>query len=75
MRAATLSIQPVASPHAHGGNSVSRTMFRVQLALVPATLYGFWLYGWPAVFLWSLTILSCVGFEALSLKLMGNPRI
>ena len=75
MRAATLSIQPVASPHAHGGNSVSRTMFRVQLALVPATLYGFWLYGWPAVFLWSLTILSCVGFEALSLKLMGSQRI
>ncbi len=75
MNHATLTAQPVASPHAHGGNSVSRTMFRVQAALLPATLYGFWLYGWPSVFLWLLTILSCLGFEALSLKLMGSPRI
>lgn len=71
----SITAQPVASPHAHGGNSVSRTMFRVQMALLPATLYGFWLYGWPSFFLWLLTIISCVGFEALSLKLMGSQRI
>ena len=71
----SITAQPVASPHAHGGNSVSRTMFRVQMALLPATLYGFWLYGWPSVFLCLLTILSCLGFEALSLKLMGSQRI
>jgi len=75
MTPATLTAQPVASPHAHGGNSVTRTMFRVQMALVPATLYGFWLFGWPSFFLWLLTILSCLGFEALSLKLMGVTRI
>lgn len=67
--------QPVASPHAHGGNSVGRTMFRVQLALLPATLYGFWLYGWPAFFLWALTVGSCVGFEALALKAAGQGAI
>jgi RnfABCDGE-type electron transport complex D subunit len=71
----TLTVQPVASPHAHGGNSVTRTMFRVQMALVPATLYGFWLYGWPSFFLWLLTILSCLAFEALALQMMGSPRI
>lgn len=65
----------IASPHAHGGNSVTRTMFRVQLALLPATLYGFWLFGWPSFFLWLLTVLSCLGFEALSLKMMGRQRI
>ena len=75
MNSATLTAQPVASPHAHGGNSVTRTMFRVQMALVPATLYGFWLFGWPSFFLWLLTILSCIGFEALSLKMMGVTRI
>ncbi len=75
MTPATLTAQPIASPHAHGGNSVTRTMFRVQMALVPATLYGFWLFGWPSFFLWLLTILSCLGFEALSLKLMGVTRI
>ncbi len=75
MTPATLTAQPVASPHAHGGNSVSRTMLRVQVALVPATLYGFWLFGWPSFFLWLLTILSCLAFEALSLKMMGVTQI
>ena len=75
MNPALIATQPVASPHAHGGHSVSRTMIRVQLALVPATLYGFWLYGWPAFFLWSLTILSCLGFEALCLRLMGGSQV
>ena len=75
MNIATLPGEAVASPHAHGGNTVGRTMVRVQLALVPATLYGFWLFGWPSFFLWLLTILSCLGFEALSLKLMGVTRI
>jgi RnfABCDGE-type electron transport complex D subunit len=75
MSSVALTAQPVASPHAHGGNSVSRTMFRVQMALVPATLYGFWLFGWPSFFLWLLTILCCLGFEALALKMMGAARI
>lgn len=75
MNPTLIASQPVASPHAHGGHSVSRTMLRVQLALVPATLYGFWLYGWPAFFVWLTTLLSCVAFEALSLKLMGKSRV
>lgn len=75
MSSASLTAKPIASPHAHGGNSVTRTMFRVQLALAPATLYGFWLFGWPSFFLWLLTVLSCLGFEALSLKLSGVQRI
>jgi Na+-translocating ferredoxin:NAD+ oxidoreductase RnfD subunit len=75
MNPGAITALPIASPHAHGGNSVSRTMFRVQMALVPATFYGFWLFGWPAFFLWLLTILSCLFFEALSLKMMGVVRI
>ena len=79
MNSATRTVKPlvdkVASPHAHGGNTVTRTMFRVQLALLPATACGFWLFGWQAFFLWLLTILSCLGFEALALKMMGRGRI
>lgn len=74
MSTSSLTAPPIASPHAHGGNSVTLTMFRVQLALLPATLFGFWLFGWPSVFLFLLTVLSCLGFEALSLKLMGRQR-
>ena len=70
-----LTTAVIASPHAHGGNSVSATMFRVKMALVPATLFSFWLFGWPSFFLWAMTILSCLCFEALSLRLMGSRRI
>lgn len=64
---------PVVAPHAHGGGSVARTMFIVQAALAPATLYGFWLYGWPAIFLFLLTVLCCVFFEFFCLRLAGKP--
>lgn len=75
MNTSLLSLAPIASPHAHAGSTVSRTMFRVHLALLPAVFYGFWLYGWPSVFLFVLTLLSCLGFEALSLKMTGSLRI
>ena len=61
---------PIAhSPHAHAVNSVSRIMATVMLALVPATLFGFWLYGWPAVYLWAVALLAAGVGEAAMLKL------
>ena len=44
----------------------------VMLALVPATLFDFWLFGWPAIFLFALTVGACVGIEALCLRLAGK---
>lgn len=67
-----LSAAPIVAPHAHGGGSVTKTMLIVQAALLPATLYGFWLYGWPAIFLWLLTVLSCLFFEFFCLRLAGK---
>ena len=64
---------PAAAPHVYGGGSVTRTMLIVQAALVPATLYGFWLYGWPAIFLFLLTVVACVLFEFFCLRLAGKP--
>jgi electron transport complex protein RnfD len=60
------------APHVSGGGSVTRTMLIVQAALVPATLYGFWLYGWPAIFLFLLTVGACVLFEFFCLRLAGK---
>lgn len=63
----------VHAPHAHAPMSVARIMGTVMLALTPATLFGFWLYGWPALYLW-LTALAAAGLgEALALRLMGRP--
>jgi RnfABCDGE-type electron transport complex D subunit len=64
--------QTFASPHTHGGGQVRRTMFLVQVALAPATLFGFWLYGWPAFFLWGITLFSCLFLEFICLRLMGR---
>ena len=51
------STPPVAvAAHARRRNSVSRVMVTVMLALVPATLFGFWLYGWPSICLLLITV-------------------
>lgn len=70
-----LTAAPLASPHAHAPASVSAIMAKVMLALAPATLYGFWLFGWPALLLWTITVGSALLGEALSLRLAGRrPR-
>lgn len=61
---------PPASPHAHGGASIARTMRHVQLALLPATLFGFWLFGWPAVHLFVVTVGACLLTELVCQRLM-----
>jgi RnfABCDGE-type electron transport complex D subunit len=68
------AIRVFASPHAHGGGDIRRTMLLVQLALAPATLFGFWLYGWPAFFLWLLTLFFARIFEFISLRLKENAE-
>ncbi len=62
---------PVAAPHTTTRNSAARVMATVMLALAPATLFGFWLYGWPAVYLWLLTIGAAMAGEGLCLRLQG----
>ena len=61
------------APHAHSRTSVGRLMALVMAALVPATLFGFWLNGWPAVNLWLVTMGSAIAFEFFSLRLAGQP--
>ncbi|RTL49345.1 MAG: RnfABCDGE type electron transport complex subunit D [Rhodocyclaceae bacterium] len=63
----------VAAPYTYISKNVTNVMSWVMIALTPATLYGFWLYGWPAIFLWCLTILSTLAGEAFCLRLMGKP--
>ncbi len=62
-----------ASPHAHGARPVGQVMLLVMLALLPATLNGFWRFGWPAILLWITTLLSCLLAEALCRRLAGQP--
>ncbi len=63
----------ISSPHTHSGKSVQTTMLLVMLALAPATSFGLYLFGWPAINLFLATLLGCLLFEAISLKIMGKP--
>lgn len=63
---------PVSSPHAHGARPVGRVMLLVMLALTPATLAGFWHFGWPAVTLWCVTILSAILAEAFAARMVDR---
>jgi electron transport complex protein RnfD len=64
---------PVSGPYAHSAPSVSRTMVLVMLALLPATLFGLYIYGWPALNLFLVTVASAVLAEAVCLKLAAKP--
>ncbi|MEY4591549.1 MAG: hypothetical protein RIR18_444 [Pseudomonadota bacterium] len=64
---------PVAAPHTTTSNSPDRIMSLVMLTLAPATLYGFWLYGWPSIYLWLLTVSAAILGEKLCLRLMKQP--
>lgn len=71
-----MSEQAIASgPHAHSMASVTRAMALVALALTPATLFGFYQFGWPAVFLFFVTIAAAIGFEALCLRATSKPVV
>jgi electron transport complex protein RnfD len=63
----------VASPHAHAGVSIGRSMRLVMLALLPATALGLWQFGWPAVILFAATLSAAVAFEAGALVLARRP--
>jgi electron transport complex protein RnfD len=69
----SISIMKKSGPFAHGISSVQRTMFLVLLALTPATLFNLYLFGWPAILLFIVTVGACVAVEAACLSVAGKP--
>ncbi len=61
------------APHAHAPVTVGRVMATVMLALAPATLFGFWLHGWPAILLWLVALVTALATEALTIRLQDRP--
>ena len=64
---------PLSGPHTHGKEDTGSIMRLVMLSLTPATAFGLYQFGWPALFLWLVTISACVLFEAFSLWLAHKP--
>jgi len=63
----------LSSPHAHGGDSIRMMMFTVILALLPATLFSVYLFGWLSVLIIVTCMLTALLTEAVCLKLMKRP--
>jgi electron transport complex protein RnfD len=64
----------IAGPYAHAQTSIQRTMGLVMLALLPATLFGFWQFGWPAIFLFVATVGTALLAESVCLRIAGKPQ-
>ena len=58
------------SPHAHSGDSVRKIMLTVIIALMPALAAAIGLFGWDALRLTGVCVVSCVAAEAATRKLM-----
>ena len=62
------------SPHVHGSDSVSRNMYGVCIALVPALIASLWFFGLGAAIVLATSVVSCVFFEwAITKFLLKRP--
>lgn len=62
----SLYISP--SPHIHGGDSISKNMYGVLIALIPAFLVSLYYFGLGALIVTVVSVVSCVLFEYLIQK-------
>ncbi len=69
----TTAIQTRSGPFTHTANTVQKTMTAVLWALVPATLCDLYLFGWPAILLFAVTVGACCFAEALCVMAAGRP--
>ena len=53
------------SPHIHGGDSISKNMYGVLIALIPACLVSLYCFGLGALIVTATSVLACVIFEYL----------
>lgn len=67
------AVVQTSAPFAHAPTSVRRVMLLVAAALAPATLFSLYLFGWPALNLFAVTLATAVAAEAACLRLAGRP--
>lgn len=61
------------SPHVHTSLTTGKIMLDVILALLPALVWSFYIFGLRALLLTLVSVVSCVAFEFLYRKLMRKP--
>lgn len=58
------------SPHIHGGDSISKNMYGILIALVPAFLVSLYYFGLGALIVTATSVVACVLFEYLIQKFL-----
>jgi len=58
------------SPHIHSGDTISKNMYGVLIALIPAFLVSLYCFGLGALIVTSVAVASCVLFEYLIQKFL-----
>ena len=66
-----LTVSP--SPHIKSPETTTTVMLEVIIALLPAFIWGVYIFGWRALALGVLSIGSCVVFEALTQNMLHRP--
>lgn len=61
------------SPHIHSGKSVDKLMKGVIIAMLPALGASFYFYGFGAIYVTLLSVLSCIFFEYIISKTFKIP--
>ena len=61
------------SPHIQSKDSTNRIMRDVVIALIPATLYGIYIFGWNALMVCFVSVLAAVIVEIIMQKLRKRP--
>jgi Na+-translocating ferredoxin:NAD+ oxidoreductase subunit D len=58
-----LTVSP--SPHEYSKETTKKLMYGVVVALAPALLATIWFFGWAAILVTSVSVVSCIVFEYL----------
>ena len=61
-----------AAPHTHTRRTVPKVMLQVTIALVPALLWSVYVFGVGALMVTALAVTSCMVFDELSRRVLGN---
>ena len=62
------------SPHIHGGDSISKNMYGVLIALIPAFLVSLYFFGLGALIVTASSVFFCVLFEYLIQKFLMKKK-
>lgn len=64
-----------ASPHVHSDRTSKRIMYDVVIALIPAFLVSLYVFGFSALIVTSIAVISCIVFEYLIQKFILKSEI